>query len=79
MADLGDALEVGLSGPPSMSFVALGLARAKLKPPIRTSSPWLLVAAAALMAGGALSLAAVVILGPPSGVSRQIDVDPWVR
>jgi hypothetical protein len=78
-----DALEQPLDGPgvatPSLSLVALGLARAKLKPPIRRRSLWPLLGAAGLAAGAALCLASVVILGPPSVVSRQIDVDAGVR
>lgn len=66
-------------GEASPAPVTLGLARAKLKPPLARRSMWPLLGAAGLAAGAALCLAAAVILGPPSLVSRQVDVNPWVR
>lgn len=44
---------------------ALGRARALLKPPVRRENPLAAVAAAALFALSALTLAVVVILVPP--------------
>ena len=79
MAALKLVQEDAPTKPPSFSPVALGLARAKLKPPIDRRSVWPLVGAAGLAASAALCLAAAVILGPPPLDSRQVDVDPWVR
>jgi len=63
------------------SAAALGLARAKLKPPVHPVSVWPLLAAAGLAACAALSLAAVVILGAPAPAEPrlQADVNPWMR
>ena len=64
-----------------IAAAALALARAKLKPPLRRRPVWPLVGAAGLAAAGALTFAAVVILGPPMAATRgaQVDVNPWVR
>lgn len=78
MADLDAPSEVQ---PPSPAAVALGLARAKLKRPVPRQPMWSLVGAAALLAATSLTLAAVMILGPPvpQGDRRPVDVNPWVR
>ena len=83
MADLSDQLDAEPSpaAAPSAASVAIGLARAKLKPPLRRTSVWALIGAASLAAASATSLAAVMILGPPIGVTgqTQTDVNPWIR
>jgi hypothetical protein len=80
MADLDLLLDAEPpAAPPSLTAAALGLARAKLKPPIPRASMWPLVWAAGLAASAALSLAAVVILGPPSVGGQQVDVNPGMR
>jgi hypothetical protein len=74
---LGDAETPAAAA--GLSLVALGLARAKLKPPVQKSSVWPLVGAAVLAASAALCLSAVVILGPPTDVAGQVDVNPGMR
>jgi hypothetical protein len=83
MADLEHLLDVEpvAAATPTAASVAIGLARAKLKPPMPRTSVWALIGAAGLAAASATSLAAVVILGPPIGTTghTQADVNPWVR
>ena len=61
--------------------VVLGLARAKLRRPVRRQPLWRLLGAAAFLAVTSLGLAAVIILGPPvpQGDRRPVEVNPWVR
>lgn len=59
---------------------ALALARAKLKPPVRSVSIWRLFGATALCAGAAMGLAAAIIVGPPAANPQlRADVNPASR
>ena len=71
----------GDTAPAPAASAALAAARARLEPPVRPRSVWPLLAAACLAAAGALSFAAVVILGPPMAATRatQVDVNPGMR
>jgi len=63
----------------SLRAAAVGLARAKLKTPIRSVSIWKLFGAAGFFAAAALMLAATVIVGPPQFLPDRVDVNPWMR